>query len=335
MLPKPGDGPRGDSVATTVAETMPNPEADYKVLQRVVYHRDPEYEAALPETVMTVRARRTTLLAPACDSHSQLASAQVVNPGSIVRGCEISSFKPLTNAAPPPHLVDKKSLPWLECEVETSGRTVLCYLPMMALDNADPVFKPYTAPSLHSLLLAQNSEMTTWIIERLAEELKFSFFAECEGKGIVARDQEDAEKLKRGITIAIEKGVIPRQDPPPSYAAVEVFGKSAQEVAEEIRSGASGPEGWKGGVIALVGLSGTGKGTTMEMLQTMLPKAITWSNGNVFRSLTLLAVTHAMHQGQDFSAEFLTPENIQTWMAMLSFGESSPGHFDIRVQGLG
>ena len=41
----------------------------------------------------------------------------------------------------------------------------------------------------------------------------------------------------------------------------------------------------------LQGLSGTGKGTTVSKLQAALPRAVSWSNGNVFRALTLLAVS--------------------------------------------
>ncbi len=43
-----------------------------------------------------------------------------------------------------------------------------------------------------------------------------------------------------------------------------------------------------GCVVVLCGLSGTGKGITVARLQTMLPNAETWSNGNIFRALTLL-----------------------------------------------
>ena len=53
----------------------------------------------------------------------------------------------------------------------------------------------------------------------------------------------------------------------------------------------------------LVGLSGTGKGTTVELLKKKLPKAITWSNGNVFRALTLLVVTHCELEGKEFSED--------------------------------
>ena len=223
----------------------------------------------------------------------------------------------------------------IECEVETAGRTVLCYLPFFTLDNADPAIVAYTPPTKRETLEAQDSLTSQWLLEVLGEDIKFRVLAEKEGAAILARDTEDGSKLQRGIELAIQKGVLTKQDPAPRYTRVDVVGKSADEVAGVIHGAvASGPEGWKGGVVALVGLSGTGKGTTMDKLKQLLPQSTTWSNGNVFRSLTLLAVTHAMHQGQDFDSSFLTPENLEAWMAMLQFGQFD-GRFDIRVQGLG
>ena len=55
-----------------------------------------------------------------------------------------------------------------------------------------------------------------------------------------------------------------------------------------------------GCVLVLQGLSGTGKGTTVAKLQAALPSCVSWSNGNVFRSLTLLAVTHCEQAGVAF-----------------------------------
>ena len=41
-----------------------------------------------------------------------------------------------------------------------------------------------------------------------------------------------------------------------------------------------GPD-FKGGVLVLVGLSGTGKGTTVDKLKQKIEGCVTWSNGNV------------------------------------------------------
>lgn len=63
------------------------------------------------------------------------------------------------------------------------------------------------------------------------------------------------------------------------------------------RNQLNGPNAIVIGVLVLVGLSGTGKGTTVDILKKKLPNTTSWSNGNVFRSLTLLAATFCTQQG--------------------------------------
>eukprot|EP00968_Pinguiococcus_pyrenoidosus_P015911 scaffold1495_cov248-Pinguiococcus_pyrenoidosus.AAC.1 len=153
-----------------------------------------------------------------------------------------------------------------------------------------------------------------------------------DGESIRTRDAEDAQKLAVGIQKAVDRGVLPAMPTPPAYQVVDVLGKSADQVAAEIC--AQLPQDGSGFVVTLVGLSGTGKGTTVSKLKASLPGASTWSNGNIFRSLTLLAVTHCEQQGVALTPEVLTAENLQTWMGMLSFGEFN-GRYDIRIRGLG
>lgn len=88
-----------------------------------------------------------------------------------------------------------------------------------------------------------------------------------------------------------------------------------------------------------MGLSGTGKGTTVAKLNQKLQEkgmsVTTWSNGNVFRSVTLLATTWCEQNNCDDLEKSLTKENIASWMSMLSFGKSPEGIYDTRIQGLG
>ena len=64
---------------------------------------------------------------------------------------------------------------------------------------------------------------------------------------------------------------------------------------------------------------------------------VCWSNGNVFRSVTLLAVTWCEQQddcnGFD-PARALTKENLTSFMQMLEFGKFN-GRFDTKITGLG
>lgn len=185
-------------------------------------------------------------------------------------------------------------------------------------------------PITHQVLAAQDSKTSAALIQALRENENFVAFAKKSGDAILARDNEDAAKLANGIDIAIAKGVLPKITPTP-YTKIDVFGKTAPQVADELIGNLG--EGFKGGVLVLVGLSGTGKGTTVDILKKKLPNCTTWSNGNIFRSLTLLAATYCEQNGVAIK-DALTPENLAAWMAMLSFGQIN-GKFDTRIAGLG
>ena len=86
----------------------------------------------------------------------------------------------------------------------------------------------------------------------------------------------------RKSQISIDAGVLPVLNPPPQYVEIDVIGKSPDDVCNVITTHL-GDAANTGCVIVLCGLSGTGKGTTMAKLNSILPNTITWSNGNVFR----------------------------------------------------
>lgn len=181
------------------------------------------------------------------------------------------------------------------------------------------------------VLKAQDDVTSGAIIEFCKDNDTFQALAKKEMDQIIARDNEDGEKLQVGVNEAIKKGVLPADLPPPVYKDVQVLGKTAETVADDIIAGLP-KEG--GCVVVIVGLSGTGKGTTVDKLKAKIPKATTWSNGNCFRALTLLAATHCDKEGKEFDVACLTAENLATWAGMLEFGEFD-GKFDIRVNGLG
>ena len=132
---------------------------------------------------------------------------------------------------------------------------------------------------------------------------------------------------------------------------MDVLGKTPDEVAQSILSSCGENDLEHGTVIVLVGLSGTGKGTTVAELQSSLERrgkqVVCWSNGNVFRSVTLLAVAWCdQHNAGAFdAAKACTPDNLRQFMAMLSFGEATAakaedgeptvGAFDTRICGMG
>jgi len=183
-------------------------------------------------------------------------------------------------------------------------------------------------------LLARQDDVTTKsVISLLAKHPAFQKLAATEANDIVVRDGEDAEKLAQGVRLAIEKGALKNIEPQP-YKNILVQGKSADEVAEEIIKDL-GPAKDKGCIVILVGLSGTGKGTTISKLKRKLPNACSWSNGNCFRALTLLAVQYCTKEGlEEFDEKVLTPSNLRNWTSMLEFGMFR-GRYDIKIKGLG
>lgn len=196
-----------------------------------------------------------------------------------------------------------------------------------------------------ALLSEQSAATTNAIIDRYGTDQDFLSLSKSEGEATLKRDNEDGEKLQRGIDLAMERGVLDKDFVPEEYVSVDVLGKTPSEVADEILARVEGDArgSGAGGLIILCGLSGTGKGTTVSALKSKLETqgggraVVCWSNGNVFRSLTLLAVTWCEKQCdcQDFDPErALTKENLAAFAGMLEFGKFN-GKFDTRIKGLG
>mmetsp|Transcript_17966 Transcript_17966/g.39295 ORF Transcript_17966/g.39295 Transcript_17966/m.39295 type:complete len:370 (-) Transcript_17966:71-1180(-) len=198
------------------------------------------------------------------------------------------------------------------------------------------------SPSIsYDILSKQNAETSTALIAHYESNKDFNALSAKEGADILARDQEDAEKLQVGIDYAKEKGVIDPDFVPEEYITIDVLGKTPAEVADAMLSEMGKKEGES--VIVICGLSGTGKGTTVSKLMEKIEgdgngrSVVCWSNGNIFRSVTLLAATWCEQQdGLDgFDADkALTKENLASFMSMLEFGKFN-GKFDTRIFGLG
>jgi len=184
-------------------------------------------------------------------------------------------------------------------------------------------------------LLAGDDTTSSAIIRVFDAETTFHAFAKSEMDDILKRDAEDDEKLAAGIRMAIQKDVCAAKPPVEPITTIDVLGKRADVVASDIVS-RLGDDAANGCVLVLQGLSGTGKGTTVSKLEEQLPRATCWSNGNVFRSLTLLAVTKCEKEGIEFGQEVLTADLLAELMGCLSFGKfRHDGKFDIRVKGYG
>jgi cytidylate kinase len=194
----------------------------------------------------------------------------------------------------------------------------------------------------YSLLKLQNADTSNAIIDGYSTSEDFVQLSKKEGGLILGRDQEDADKLQVGIDFAKQKGVIDPNFVPEPYVTIDVMGKSPDDVSNEILGYVEKRKKEHtdaGAVIVICGLSGTGKGTTVAKLIEKLSKdqeVVSWSNGNIFRSVTLLAATWCEQSGCDgFDASrALTKENLANFMSMLSFDKFN-GKFDTRIRGLG
>eukprot|EP00931_Biecheleriopsis_adriatica_P102154 TRINITY_DN7716_c0_g1_i1.p1 TRINITY_DN7716_c0_g1~~TRINITY_DN7716_c0_g1_i1.p1 ORF type:complete len:740 (-),score=181.12 TRINITY_DN7716_c0_g1_i1:31-2250(-) len=203
---------------------------------------------------------------------------------------------------------------------------------MLGSTVPDGSFGQPDPPSIELLRVGDDST-TNAIITEFKDDLTFLVLSKKETDAILRRDAEDDQKLAAGIAQAVAKGVVEKNPPVEPTCTINVLGKSADAVAEEmIETLGQAPK--SGCVLVLQGLSGTGKGTTVSKLQASLPRAACWSNGNLFRSLTLLAIAHCEKQGIALSAEMLTPELLQQLMACLEFGKFN-GKFDIKICGFG
>mmetsp|Transcript_31766 Transcript_31766/g.36699 ORF Transcript_31766/g.36699 Transcript_31766/m.36699 type:complete len:353 (+) Transcript_31766:73-1131(+) len=224
----------------------------------------------------------------------------------------------------------------------------------------------------HELLARQNAETSSALIDHWKESESFALLANSEGESILKRDEEDATKLQKGIDVAKAKGVIDPLFVPEDYCKIDVLGQTANQVANDILKRAEEDKESKvqkgsgtlsntvfgcfvkkeskktedkkeeGNVIVICGLSGTGKGTTVSTLKQNLEEekktVVCWSNGNIFRSITLLAATWCEMQedsdGSFDSAKACTKENLASFMDMLKFGKFN-GKYDTHIKGLG
>jgi hypothetical protein len=203
-----------------------------------------------------------------------------------------------------------------------------------------------SGPISYELLQLQNAATSNAVIQFFHNDPAFERLSTYEGHLTQQRDAEDDAKLLLGIQYAQEKGVLDPHFAPEPYIAIDVLNRTPDHVADTIlqhvqeTQNQSDAHGRSGYVIVLVGLSGTGKGTTVSQLVEKLQAAghgvVTWSNGNLFRSVTLLVATWCEQNGGAAIEDALTKENLESFMDMLSFGRHpETQQYDTRIVGLG
>eukprot|EP00971_Amphidinium_carterae_P118429 2346488-Amphidinium_carterae.1 len=181
-------------------------------------------------------------------------------------------------------------------------------------------------------LKSQGSAASSVISDSLRTDKRFQYLAERLTNEVILRDMEDEQKLARGIQLAVKKGVLPADVVVEQVRKVDVTNRTVEDVTAEITSCLHDAP-VRGCVLTLQGLSGTGKGTTIAMLAQQLPRSVSWSNGNVFRCLTLLAVTYSEVNSCPLQ-EALAPKVLNRLCGMMEL-ERHGDRFDVKIAGLG
>lgn len=180
------------------------------------------------------------------------------------------------------------------------------------------------------VLRQQDDVCSSCVLALLKGNTKFQQLSKSEGQSIIQRDNEDAEKLSDGIRISINKGILSGHPDVSPVTKINVVGLTAQEVTNKIVQALPSRQG---NVIILQGLSGTGKGTTVNKLKDVLPRCVTWSNGNIFRSYTYLCNEMLSAQGKEITPANLTDDLLAAVEKRVTFVKCDDGTFQAMLDG--
>lgn len=174
------------------------------------------------------------------------------------------------------------------------------------------------------VLRLQNDLTSSAVIQYYKSHGHFEKLAHQETRAIKKRDQEDDKQVADGIQRAIGKGVLSRVQASPPIR-LKVDHQSAEEVAGLIQDHMK--EHPETRLLVLFGNSGVGKGTTVAALKARLgSQAVTWSNGNLFRALTLVLLQSGPIQ------EEILQTSLKAYMDKVSFQKNpQTGEYDLCV----
>jgi len=147
---------------------------------------------------------------------------------------------------------------------------------------------------MRNIIEKQDHESSHLVMKLLNGNKDFQIMAEAETEAILQRDRDDEIKLKEGISTSVQAGVIPYLKVKKTETEIDVLGKTPDDVGKEITAQLPSGDSY---LVIVTGLSGTGKGTTVAYLLDKIPNSISWSNGDIFRCLTLLLQDICPNQG--------------------------------------
>lgn len=212
----------------------------------------------------------------------------------------------------------------------------------MGLKSIRPVRSTLVEPNLTPApkrvsfedLKRADDRTTDAIIALFGGDERFEYASAVSTRLTQERDALDADKLSKGIAHSVSRGVLEKYPPVEPVSKINVTGKTADQVADEIITLCGPDDASAGRVIVITGLSGTGKGSTTAKLAAKLPRSMTWSNGNLFRCLTALAV--AANGSDGVPLDTLNELNVASWMKCISFVRNpTTAAYDLLVNGYG
>ena len=109
-----------------------------------------------------------------------------------------------------------------------SAWALMLVVPLAAL--VPPGRPPRTTKLDAATLECQDASTSGAIIDALKGDAGFGKLSTFEGDAIVQRDEEDAEKLQKGVDASVAAGVLPKLNPPPTYQVIDVLGKTPDDV---------------------------------------------------------------------------------------------------------
>jgi len=223
----------------------------------------------------------------------------------------------------PRHIIEAK--PSIDTTV-----TLPEFLPTLSMPHVPAADRSLSPGAISWTLVKQQDDRTSEaVISFFQHNELFHRLSRNEVSMLRKRDAEDAEKLGQGIAASIRDGVISSVAEAQPVTVIPVDHKSAEEVADEVLRCL--PRFVGGRLLTFQGLSGTGKGTTVRTLKKRIPNAVSWSNGNIFRALTLLLLRHCEEAQTAFHPSLMTRSRVQRALQCLTFGHYN-GRHDILLQ---
>lgn len=161
----------------------------------------------------------------------------------------------------------------------------------------------------------------------------FQMLVKRETEAVQQQDAEDSEKLAAGVEMAVAKGMISASLPVKPVCTIDITNLPPSAVVVQILE-QLGDAVMEGSVITLQGFSGIGKNLVLSQLREDMPNAVCWSNGDIFRALTLLAMSSCDQRGEQFNVDVLTPELLKDLMRCLKFTMVN-GTCSVEIDGFG